>query len=252
MMDGKGDIAGLSAGDLWSAFALLTRLPVPDHAPRGAAAAWAWPIVGAVLGGIAAGVVMLATFLGLPFGVTAAVALATTAILTGALHEDGLADTADGFFGGRDVERRLAIMKDSHIGSFGTLALILVTLARWSALAVLCASGGATVALIAVGALSRVPMVALMAALPNARGTGLSQSVGRPGRDIALVAIVIASVLGLLLAGWVTVWIALALVALTLALGALARAKIGGQTGDVLGASQQLAEVVCLALLAAI
>ena len=251
MMDGKRDTDRPAPGDLWSALALLTRLPVPDHAPRGASAGWAWPIVGAVVGGIAALVISVAVFIGIPAGVAAALALATTAMVTGALHEDGLADTADGFFGGRDVDRRLAIMKDSHIGSFGTLALILVTLARWSALAVLCTTGGAAVALIAAGALSRVPMLVLMAALPNARKSGLSQSVGQPGRGVILMAIVVAVVLGLFLTGWVTLWIALALAALTVGLGALARRKIGGQTGDVLGASQQLAEVLCLALLAA-
>ena len=251
MMDGKGDIAGRVLGAVWSAVALLSRLPVPDHTPRGAGAAWAWPIVGLVVGGIAALVAALAMSIGLPAGVTAALAMACSAILTGALHEDGLADTADGFFGARDTDRRLAIMKDSHIGSFGTLALILVTLARWSALAVLCATGGALVALVATGALSRVPMVALMAALPNARGHGLSQSVGRPRRDVALSAAIIAGALGVLLAGWISVWIGLALAGLTLGLAALARARIGGQTGDVLGASQQLAEVICLALFAA-
>ncbi len=251
MMDSNRDVASRLPGDLWSALALLTRLPVPNHAPRGADAAWAWPVVGIVIGGIAALVVVLATFIGLPAGVTAALALATMAILTGALHEDGLADTADGFFGGRDPVRRLAIMKDSHIGSFGTLALILVTLARWSALAALCATGGAAMALIATGALSRVPMVALMAALPNARGSGLSQSVGRPDRGVVLIAVGISGVLGLVLAGWIALWIVLALAALTLGLGQLARRKIRGQTGDVLGASQQLAEALCLALLAA-
>lgn len=252
MMDGKGDIAGRALGDLWSAFALLTRLPVPNHTPRGADAGWAWPLVGAAVGGIAALVVALANFVGLPVGVAAAMALAIAAILTGALHEDGLADTADGFFGGREVERRLAIMKDSHIGSFGTLALILVTLARWSALVVLVTTGGAVLALIATGALSRVPMLVLMATLPNARGSGLSKTVGQPGSTVVLVAAGIAGGLGLLLAGWITIWIALALAALTLGVAALARAKIGGQTGDVLGASQQLAEVLCLSLLAAV
>lgn len=252
MMDGKGDIAGRALGDLWSAFALLTRLPVPNHTPRGADAGWAWPLVGAAVGGIAALVVALANFVGLPVGVAAAMALAIAAILTGALHEDGLADTADGIFGGRDVERRLAIMKDSHIGSFGTLALILVTLARWSALAVLVTTGGAVLALIATGALSRVPMLVLMATLPNARGSGLSKTVGQPGSTVVLVAAGIAGGLGLFLAGWITIWIALALAALTLGVAALARAKIGGQTGDVLGASQQLAEVLCLSLLAAV
>jgi adenosylcobinamide-GDP ribazoletransferase len=93
--------------------------------------------------------------------------------------------------------------------------------------------------------------VALMAALPNARSDGLSQSVGRPGRPTTLLATSIAVSVGVLLTGWTAVWIAVALVGLALALGLLAMRKIGGQTGDVLGASQQLADAICLALLAA-
>lgn len=251
MMHGIRDIARTVGHDLCSAFALLTRLPVPDHAPRGASAAWAWPLVGAVLGMLAAMALAIARSIGLPDGVAAAVALATLAVMTGALHEDGLADTADGFFGGQSRERRLEIMKDSHIGSFGTLALILVTLARWSALSALCATGGATVALVATGALSRAPMVALMAGLPNARSTGLSRTVGRPGRNTAILAAGLACLVGVLAVGWTTLWLALGLVALALGISAVALRKIGGQTGDVLGASQQLADLLCLAFLAA-
>ncbi len=251
MMRGKDDIGSNLSDDLLSACALLSRLPLPDHAPRGAAAAWAWPLVGGVLGGLAALSVFAMQTLGLTPGVTAAVALGVLAMLTGALHEDGLADTADGFFGGHSRERRLSIMKDSHIGSFGALALILVTLARWSALASLCATGGAPVALVAAGALSRAPMVVLMAALPNARDTGLSHAVGRPSRDVAMVAAGLACIVALLLTGWTALWLALVLTGLSVAIGALSSHRIGGQTGDVLGASQQLADLVCLAILAA-
>ena len=250
-MDGNRDIARHLLGQFWSAFALLTVLPVPNHKPAGAAAAWAWPLVGVALGVLSALVMGAAMMVGLPAGVAAVLGLGTMTIATAALHEDGLADTADGFFGGRTPEKRLEIMKDSRNGSFAGLALILVTLARWSAVAALVAQGGATAAVIVSAAASRVPMVALMAMLPNARGNGLSQSVGRPDRDTVVVAAALAFVISLVLVGWATLWLWAGLVLLTMGIGALSRARIGGQTGDVLGASQQLADLFCLAVLAA-
>lgn len=250
-MNGNRDIARHLMGQVWSAFALLTVLPVPNHSPAGAKAAWAWPLVGAVLGVLSALVMAGALLVGLPAGIVAVLGLGTMTVATAALHEDGLADTADGFFGGRTPEKRLEIMKDSRNGSFAGLALIMVTLARWSALAALAAQGGATTAVIVAATASRVPMVALMATLPNARGSGLSQSVGRPDRDIATVAAVLAIVISFTLVGWATLWLLAGLVLLTIGVGRLSRARIGGQTGDVLGASQQLADLFCLAVLAA-
>ncbi len=244
------DIAPQLTDDLASAFALLTRLPVPDHAPRGAASAWAWPLVGAVLGAIAAGFASAALWLGLTPGVVAAGVLGLLALLTGGLHEDGLSDTADGLFGGWTKERRLEIMKDSRVGSYGVLALVLVTLARWSALTTVLAAGGIW-GLVAVGALSRAPMGLVMAALPNARAAGLSQSTGRPDATLALTGAGIAFGIAVLFAGWAALpMLAGAALAVWL-LARTAQARIGGQTGDILGASQQLAEVACLAVLAA-
>jgi adenosylcobinamide-GDP ribazoletransferase len=237
--------------DLLSAFALLTRLPLPDHRSTGAASAWAWPLVGAVLGALAALVACAALWLGVTPGVTAVLVLGTLAMLTGALHEDGLSDTADGLYGGWTRERRLEIMKDSRIGSFGMLALLLVTLARWSALTALLVHGGHWQALIAAGALSRAPMGLIMAVLPSARGEGLSHATGRPNLRVALLGASMAVAIACLLAGWAALpMIAAAfVVSALLALSALRR--IGGQTGDILGASQQLAEVACLAVLSA-
>jgi adenosylcobinamide-GDP ribazoletransferase len=244
------DIAPRLLPDLWSAFALLTRLPVPDHRGTGAGSAWAWPVVGAVLGAIGAGVAGLALWLGLTPGVAAVLVLVAGAMLTGGLHEDGLSDTADGLFGGWTRERRLEIMKDSRVGSYGVLALVLVTLARWSALASVLAAGGLW-ALVAVGALSRAPMGVVMSALPNARGAGLSHATGRPSGGVALIGAALAVACAFLFAGWAALPM-LALVALTTVwLARSARARIGGQTGDILGAAQQLAEAAALAVLAA-
>ena len=239
--------------DMHFALTLLSRLPLPQSglAHRGAKAAWAWPVAGAVIGALAASVAVFALALGLTPGITAALTLAATALLTGAMHEDGLADTADGLWGGWTRARRLEIMKDSHTGSYGVLALVLVTLVRWSALSTLLEAGGGFAAIIAVACLSRAPMAILMAWLPNARAGGLSQSVGRPGAGTAATALLIGGVVSFGLLGWQTVAVALAVAFVCLALGLIARAKIGGQTGDILGASQQLAEAAALCALAA-
>ena len=245
------DIAARVLPDLLSAFALLTRLPLPDHKASGAGSAWAWPLVGAVLGAMAAGVASAALWLGVTPGVAAALVLATLALLTGGLHEDGLSDTADGLFGGWTKQRRLEIMKDSRIGRYGMLALLLVTLARWSALTALLVFGGHWAALIATGAVSRAPMALMMTLLPNARGEGLSHATGRPSQAVAWVGLTLATAISVGLGGWAGLALpAVALVAAVLvSISALRR--IGGQTGDILGATQQLAEVACLALLSA-
>lgn len=241
-----------AGADLLAAFGLLTRLPIPmiPGPMRGAGTVWAWPLVGAAVGVLAATVAYGALALGATAGTAAALVLAAQVMLTGAMHEDGLADSADGLWGGWDKARRLAIMKDSHIGSYGVMALLLVGLLRWSALSVICAQDGMWGALVAVGAISRVPMALLMALLPNARSGGLSQSVGRPSPEGALLALGLGLAIGVVFLGgggiWLAVWAALP----CLALARVARAKIGGQTGDILGASQQLAEAAGLAYLA--
>ena len=245
------DITARVVPDLLSAFALLTRLPVPDHKGTGAASAWAWPVVGAALGAIAAGFASVALVVGLTPGVTAAAVLGLLALLTGGLHEDGLSDTADGLFGGWTKERRLEIMKDSRIGSYGMLALLLVTLARWSALVTILSLESPWVALIAAGAVSRAPMALIMSTLPNARGAGLSHATGRPSSGVALFGVALAGTLALLLAGFAALPMVILVTALTGLLALSARKRIGGQTGDILGAAQQLAEAAALAVLAA-
>ena len=249
------DSAWMRVSDIFAGFALLTRLPLraSDAAlARGAAAAWSWPLVGAVLGGIAGLAAVVLLSLGLPAPVAAGLCLGLMVVMTGALHEDGLADTADGFWGGWTVERRLEIMKDSHIGSYGVIALILSLGLRWLALSTLFEAGLALPALIAAGALSRAVMPALMHALPPAREGGLSRSVGRVSFDTAVLAAAVAMVLALLALGLAALPLVLAATVAGWGIGALARAKIGGQTGDILGAAQQMAEISLLLLLASL
>ena len=246
------DTASLALADLAAAFSLLTRLPVPaQHEAPSPRAAWAWPVAGAAVGALAATATSAALALSLPAGVAAAIALVTAALLTGGLHEDGLADTADGLMGGHNRERRLEIMKDSRIGSYGTLALLLVTLIRWSALTALVATGHHWPALIAAGALSRAPMAVLISTLPNARGTGLSHLTGQAPRNAMLGALAIAATFAFLSTGLTFIPLALAAAATTALLARTAMKRIGGQTGDILGASQQLAEAAALSLAAA-
>ena len=253
MRQTKNDI--LRPSDILTALGLLTRLPIPQMAhpaptSRGPDAAWAYPIAGAVVAGIACALCAAMLWLGLPLPLSAALFVAIQMILTGAMHEDGLADAADGLWGGWTPARRLEIMKDSHIGTYGTLALTLITLLRWQA-HILVLPHSPLAAPIAVAMLSRAPMVILMAALPNARSTGLSQSVGRPAARTGGIAIATAVVATLLATGLAATCLLAALTALaTLACGQIARAKIGGQTGDILGATQQICEITALAALA--
>jgi adenosylcobinamide-GDP ribazoletransferase len=249
------DIALGAGRDLASAMALLSRLPVPDHQGRGAASAWAWPLVGSAIGALQAVIAGLALWLGVTPGVAAVLVLVAGAFLTGALHEDGLSDTADGLYGGWTRARRLEIMKDSRVGSYGVLALVLVTLARWSALtAILVLTGdgsGYWGALIATGALSRAPMALIMAILPNARGEGLSHATGRPSLRVAGTGLALAFGISALALGWAALPVLALVLAVSGVLALTALRRIGGQTGDILGAAQQLAEATALAVLAA-
>ena len=233
-------------GDLVLAFGLLTRLPLPRldlDASRGATAAWTWPLVGAVVGGLGAGTGMLAMAAGLPASVAAALALIAMALATGGLHEDGLADTADGLWGGRDAARRLEIMRDSRIGAYGVLALGLLLLLRFAALAALLEAGQGLM-LIAAAAVARGGMATMMALLPNARRDGLSQTTGRPGPGPVAGALGL-SILAAMLTGLPLIcWLAAGLVLGWLAWQAIR--KIGGQTGDILGAGCLLAETAAL------
>ena len=233
---------------IWLAFVLLTRLPLP-HLPKAAfaqapRAVWAYPLVGLGVGtaGTAAGLV--GRWLGLPAWGAAVLALTIMTLFTGAMHEDGLADLADGFWGGFTPERRLEIMRDSQIGTYGVLALILVSIAKISALAVLL--GTAPLSIIAAAALSRAVMPALMHALPPARTDGLSHSVGRPPFSAVGLGIAIGAGISLLCVGSVGVVLVALVLAVAGGVGMLAKQKVGGQTGDVLGAVQQLSEAMIL------
>lgn len=242
--------------DILLSLLLLTRVPLP-HLPdswfsRQAQAVWAFPIVGAGVGAMAALAMVCAQVLNLPAPLSAGLALTVLIVVTGAMHEDGLADTADGFWGGFERARRLEIMKDSHIGTYGVLALILSLGLRWAALTAVLPHFGPW-AVVAVAALSRAGMPVLMLSLPNARDTGLAHRVGTPSRRPALVGIALAGLIALALLGTGPAILCLFTCGLGLVgLHYLAQAKIAGRTGDVLGAAQQIGEILCLLTLASL
>ena len=242
---------GARAGELSTSILFLTRLPLPRHAPLSgnaiADASWAFPLAGVVVGLIGAVIYALAHRLGLPPWPAAALTVTATLLVTGCLHEDGLADTADGFGGGDTVERKLDIMRDSRIGTYGVCALILSLVIRTATLASLADPGLVAAALIASHAAARAIMPALMFFLPPARNDGLSFSAGAPSVERTGAALVIAIVILLFAMGFVmTVEMLIALAVVGVILARLSERQVGGQTGDVLGALEQIGEIAVL------
>jgi adenosylcobinamide-GDP ribazoletransferase len=241
--------------DLRVAVALLTRIPMPhpDGAlpPNIARCERLFPLVGAAVGAVVGLVDLALLAAGLPALAAAALALGASALLTGALHEDGLADLADGFGGGRDRAAKLEIMRDSRLGTYGALILLVAFVARMSALAVL--SPAAIVpSLIATHALARGPLPLMARTMPFARPDGLGQSAGRPEPMTVAIAVAIALAIALLCLPAGTALMAATVTALTAStVTVLAWRQIGGVSGDVLGAAEQVAETAVLLLLAA-
>ena len=260
-------------GDLARSLGFLSRLPVPSRFFEGhdgsvSRAVRAFPLAGLLLAIPSALLLWLLLEWGAEPLLAALMAIAVLTLLSGALHEDGLADAADGFGGGRDRDHILSIMKDSRTGSYGVIAMILSFSLRATALASLAGDTGTgdvgageasaalpALAFLAAAALSRALMVAHWQSLPSARLGGVASGAGRPeagARTFALISAVLISMLMLLApAGPAAFLIALALCAVA-AYGTtrLAEEKIGGHTGDTIGATQQAGEVVFLVALA--
>ena len=240
--------------DLRLALAFLTRLPIRGAiAPRPlAAAVRCFPLVGLVVGLGGGLVYALGLKLGLPPLGAALFAIVATGLLTGALHEDGLADSADGLAGGHDREQRLAIMSDSRIGSYGVLALIVSVMSRASFLGGLPSAHGIA-ALIAAHALARAGMALVMARGIPAKSGGLAAGAGKPAEGDALIALAIAAVIAWIALGPVVAAVALvATLIVAWAMARLGKRLIGGYTGDILGAIEQLSEIAVLAIAAAV
>lgn len=202
------------------------------------------PAIGIALGAVAGGVFWTASLI-FPAVIAAILSTIVTVALTGALHEDGLADTMDGLGGGHSRERALEIMKDPRIGAFGALALMLMLGLKISTLSALPLTWVVTT-LIAGHALSRWCAVLLVARLPYARADNSTRTKPVVER-VASADIAIASLFGLAplaLCQWPALIGGVTALATTLLLGAWYSRRLGGYTGDTLGATQQITEVV--------
>ncbi|MBT5943311.1 MAG: adenosylcobinamide-GDP ribazoletransferase [Rhodospirillaceae bacterium] len=253
------------------AVAFLTRLPVehmpdedgqlpdPDETPPTLASAmWLFPLVGFAIGGAGALTLGILVWVGVPAPVAATLTIGGMIWLTGALHEDGLSDIADGFGGGGDRDRKLEIMRDSRLGAYGAVTLAVVVITKIAALATIAAHdvGAAAGALIAATVWSRALIAPTMRWLEPARDDGLGADAGKPtegdswkglGLAVLLVLLVLITPAGF---GVITVLVAGGLGAF--AVGLLSFRQIGGYTGDVLGAGQAVAETAALVAASAV
>lgn len=231
---------------LLAALQFLTRVPIRlRRAPDlGRIVAWfplAGVIIGATVGGVAVGLWHLT-----PPLVAGAVAVAVGLLITGAFHEDGLGDIADAFGGGWTVERRLEILKDSRHGTYGVTAIATSVVVRMLTLGSMPGPAPMFAAAVAAHTMGRAATVGLAGTMRLATHSGLGADYGRrttPARaliggaaGIALTAVVV---------GWWVVPLAGAAIAAAAGTGLLARRKIGGISGDVLGAAEQVAECLC-------
>lgn len=237
----------------------LGRISVPPRVFEGfdgrfGAIAHAFPVAGFLLALPGALLLWLLLAAGAPPLVAALLALVLQTLVTGALHEDGLADCADGFGGGLTRERVLEIMRDSRIGSYGAIALILsfgLRAALLAALAERLSPLAAAALLPAAGALARAFMVAHWQALPSAREQGLAAASGQPDVFTTALALaagtVLAGIPALAVLGLPALFLALILAAIAVFLiTRLAARRINGHTGDTIGAVEQAGEIAIL------
>lgn len=232
------------------AFNVLTTLPFrapADWQPgdHGRAAVW-FPFVGLVIGALVAGAQRLLDLV-FPPSVAGALALALWVLLTGGMHLDGLADSCDGLFHPSAPERRLEIMKDPRVGSFGAIGLVLALLIKGAALVAL-PSQRAVPATLLAASLARW-MVILAGLRPPARGAGMGFNLSASLKPSALIWGGLIPLGALLAAGVPGVIAALAALLAAFALLAFARARIGGVTGDVFGLLVETTEIIILTVM---
>ena len=235
---------GIRLAELQLAFMLLTRLPagkLTSHLPELADARWAFPIVGYIVGGIMASSYIILSQLMLPSFAASILAITAGLFSTGAIHEDGLADCADGFGGGKNRKKKLAIMRDSAIGSYGTLSLIIIMGLRILLLYMLPATLEIIAPIIICSVISRYAMVGYLCLLPAARREGLGNQAS--GNNIpALLLAGFFALPAFIIGAFSLIYVIIAIVGVASLWGIIARYQVGGQTGDVCGAGQILCE----------
>lgn len=250
MTDGLGRLRN----DMVLGFMLLTRLPMPSlaHYDKDALARsiWTYPIVGAVVGAGSAGALAGALALGLPAVAAATIALAVLVLLTGCFHEDGLADFWDGIGGGRTVERKLEIMRDSRIGSYGATALILMFVCRIALIAGLAeryGPGQGAAAIVAAGLLGRSAIAGVLLVIGPARSDGLTATAHNPPLWSGVAALSLALLVFVLLPPVAAIVAIAAAAGVVLIMATLMQRQIQGFVGDGLGATEVKVELAVLA-----
>ena len=238
------NLAGKRLAELQVAFMLLTRIPVgnpKNHVPKLADALWAFPVVGYVVGGFIAAFYLLISQMNLSSVAAAIFAIIAGLLCTGAIHEDGLADCADGFGGGQNQEKKLTIMRDSAIGVYGTLALILVIGLRVFILSSLPTMFELVLPIIMCAVISRFVMVGYLYFLPAVRKEGLGSQASINNMFSLFSASVVVSP-ALIIGSFVSYNVIIAILVVAILWGIFAKYQVGGQTGDVCGAGQILCE----------
>ncbi len=229
---------------LFSAFALLTRIPLPTYTYT-PSCVWAYPLVGAVLGLCYTAVFGISVQIGFAPPVAVVLVIISMVFLTGALHFDGLTDTADGIWGGRDIPHRQQIMTDSHMGTYGGCALITAFLLYVTTLDTL---GESIAPFIAICAISRMGMGVLQLTTNYAKSSGTLATTGNldtgQKRDNMYVLGIVGAVLSILFVGvFDSLYLILCSLGIVYALRNLFIQKIGGITGDSLGATQVVLDI---------
>lgn len=243
--------------ELAASIGLLTRIPLGPLLPEPASvnygvSVWAWPLASTLVGALGGVAHAIAIWTGMPPFLAASWTLIVLVLLTGGLHEDGMADTADGLGGGRTPARALEIMRDSRIGSYGALALILSLTVRIAAITAIGSSMEVTEALIAAEAVGRAGMVLVLRRTRPARPDGMAAMLGTIPAGSAWASLVIAGIIILIM---LPILPALSLITVaiiaSLAWSHWVNKRIGGHTGDTLGAIKIAIECLALSIIAA-
>jgi adenosylcobinamide-GDP ribazoletransferase len=234
-----------------AAIQFLTRIPIRLRREPDVAASVVWfPVVGALVGAVVGGVAAGLWYLVPPI-VAAAVAVAVGVLITGAFHEDGLADVADAFAGGTTIERRLEILKDSRHGSYGVAALCSSIVIRIVCLGSFAGPRSMFLSAVAAHSVARGAAVGLMGVAPLATHRGLGADYGQSTtRGKAIAVALLGLVLAVVVVGWWAAPLAAVVIVTIVAVRWLSLRKIGGISGDVLGTCEQITECLCLVVLA--
>ena len=243
--------------DILLALTFFTRIPIHfivKHDRTLMQACWCFPLIGASIGLVGGTFFYLLLIIQVPVAISAVITICFIVILTGALHEDGLADTADGLGGGEDKKSKIEKMRDSRIGSYGVLAILLLTLIKLNALISLVTGKPYEIAILSIicaHSLSRFSIIIIPYFSIPASNEGLARYAGKPANRGIIGSFLITFILILILLPFDQAILSAFLAILVAgAVGLLANFQIKGYTGDILGAAQQVSEVTVLVYLA--